>query len=89
METQGIAVLIEQSINVFFDEYFSQEEMYNIQNSKKTVQIYIEADKKATPVQIEKRQLLETESFATLLNVGLLNEVKIPQNMYKDYFICS
>lgn len=86
LETQGIAVLIEQSINVFFDEYFSQEEMYNIQNSKKTVQIYIEADKKATPVQIEKRQLLETESFATLLNVGLLNEVKIPQNMYKDYF---
>lgn len=86
LEKQGIAVLIEQSINDFFDEYFSQEETYNIQDSEKTVQIYIEAEKKATPMQIEKRQLLETEAFATLLNVELLNEVKIPQNMYKDYF---
>lgn len=86
LETQGIVVLLEQSINEFFDEYFSQEETHNIQVVEKTVQIYIEAEKKATLVQIEKRQLLETESFATLLNIGLLNEVKIPPNMYKDYF---
>ena len=30
--------------------------------------------------------MLETNPFAVLLNVELLNEVKIPQNMYKDYF---
>ena len=86
LEKQGIAVLIEQSLNDFFDKYLTDEELFDIQSSEQTVQIYIDAEKKYTPIQIEKRQLLETESFATLLNIKLLNEVKIPQNMYKDYF---
>lgn len=86
LEKQGIAVLLDKSINDFFEEYLIEEESYDIQDSERIVQIYIEADKKLTPTLIEKKQLLETESFATLLNVGLLNEVKIPQNMYKDYF---
>ena len=86
LEKQGIAVLIDKSISDFFEEYLTEEESYAIDASEKTVQIYIEADKKNTTTLIEKRQLLETESFATLLNVGLLNEVKIPKNMYKDYF---
>lgn len=86
LESQGIAVLIEQSINDFFEEFFIEDEEDDFYLTEKSVQIYIEADKKLTPISIEKRQLLETESFASLLNVGLLNEVKIPQNMYKDYF---
>lgn len=86
LESQGIAVLIEQSINDFFEEFFVGDEGDGFGLTEKSVQIYIEADKKLTPISIENRQLLETESFASLLNVGLLNEVKIPQNMYKDYF---
>lgn len=86
LENKGIAVLIDKSINYYFEEYMMVEESYDIQDAAETVQIYIEADKKSLPTVIEKRQLLETESFATLLNIGLLNEVKIPQNMYKDYF---
>lgn len=86
LESQGIAVLIEQSINDFFEEFFMEDTENDFQSSEKTIQIYIEADKKPIPTSIENRQLLETESFATLLNIGLLNKVKIPQNMYKDYF---
>lgn len=86
LENQGIAVLIENSINDFFDELFIKDTEDDFQVSEKSVQIYIEAEKNLTLTAIDKRLLLETESFATLLNVGLLNEVKIPQNMYKDYF---
>lgn len=86
LKRQGIAVLIEQSINAFFEEFFLDDMEDPFHLSEKSVQIYIEANKKPIPISIESRQLLETESFATLLNIGLLNEVKIPQNMYKDYF---
>lgn len=86
LENQGIAVLFEESINDFFEQYFVEDDSYDLQSSERTIQIYIEAGQKATPTSIETRQLLETESFATLLNIGLLNDVKIPQNMYKDYF---
>lgn len=86
LENQGIAVLIEDSVNDFFEEFLQSDNSFEYQDTDRAVQIYIEADKKLTPTLIEERQLLETDSFATLLNVGLLNEVKIPQNMYKDYF---
>ena len=86
LENQGIAVLIENGINDFFEEFLQPEESFEHQSTDKFIQIYIEADKKSIPTFIEKRQLLETESFATLINVGLLNEIKIPKNMYKDYF---
>lgn len=86
LESQGIAVLIENGIDDFFEEFLQCEESFEYQPTDKSIQIYIEADKKPIPTFIEKRQLLETESFATLINVGLLNEIKIPQNMYKDYF---
>lgn len=86
LESQGIAVLIEQSINTFFEEFFEDEDEEYIQTSDRSVQIYIEADKKPSIISLENKYLLETEAFATLLNIGLLNEVKIPQNMYKDYF---
>lgn len=86
LENQGIAVLIENGINDFFEEFLQSEESFEHQSTDRFIQIYIEADKKSIPTFIEKRQLLETESFATLINVGLLNEIKIPKNMYKDYF---
>lgn len=86
LENQGIAVLIENGINDFFEEFLQSEESFEHQSTDRFIQIYIEADKKSIPTFVEKRQLLETESFATLINVGLLNEIKIPKNMYKDYF---
>lgn len=86
LESQGKAVLIEQSINDFFEDFFMENTEYDFQLSEKFAQVYIEADKKPIAIPIEKRQLLETESFATLLNVSLFNEIKIPQDMYKDYF---
>ena len=86
LENQGIAVLIENGINDFFEKFLQSEELFEHQSTDRFIQIYIEADKKSVPTFIEKRQLLETESFATLINVGLLNEIKIPKNMYKDYF---
>lgn len=85
LEEQGVAVLIEQSINDFFDDHLLEENI-DAQEIENTVQIYIESGKKSKPIKINKRQLLETNPFAVLLNVELLNEVKIPQNMYKDYF---
>lgn len=86
LESQGIAVLIEESVNDFFEEFLSSDNSFEQQISDKTIQIYIEADKKLAPTCIEKRELLETDSFATLINVELLNEIKIPLNMYSDYF---
>lgn len=86
LEEKKIAVIFEQSINSFFKEFFSEEEYFEEDPDINSVHIYIEADKKAMPVSIDSKKLLETESFATLLNVELLNEVVIPEGMYKDYF---
>lgn len=86
LENQGIAVIFGNSINDFFDEYIFDEVEYDVKKSEKAVQLYIEAGKKAIPISINKKQLLEIDSFASLLNIDLLNEVKIPKNMMKDYF---
>lgn len=86
LENQGIAVLIESGIDDFFEEFFQTDETIEHSLTDSSIQIYIEAEKNTTPTSIEKRQLLETESFAVLLNIELLNEIRIPQNMYKDYF---
>lgn len=87
LESSGIAVVYEESINDFFEEHFPQEDIeFEQEMTDRGVQFFIESDKKSTPVSIEKRQLLETESFATLLNLSILNEVRIPETMYKDYF---
>lgn len=86
LEAQGIAVIFEQSVNDYFEEFFEEEQEFDFQDSSKSIQFYIEADKTRTPISIEKKYLLETEAFATLLNIRLLNEIKIPENMYKDYF---
>lgn len=86
LESQGIAVIFEQSINDYFEEFFEEEQEFDFEDSSETIQFYIEADKTQVPISIERKYLLETESFATLLNIGLLNEIKIPESMYKDYF---
>ncbi len=86
LENQGIAVIIEDSLNTFFETFFQDDNLIDFQAVDKSVQIYIESDENMKPAILERRDLLETDSFATLLNVELMNEVKIPQNMYKDYF---
>lgn len=86
LEKKGIAVLIEQSINDFFSDYFEDDYDIDKQDNNQNALIYIEAGKKAVPTRIETKYLIETDSFATLLNIDLLNSVKIPTNMLKDYF---
>lgn len=86
LESQGIAVIFENSINDYFEEWFDESQNYDDQDLVHSVQLYIEAEKKQSPISIESKYLFETESFATLLNIGLLNETKIPESMYKDYF---
>lgn len=87
LEKQGIAVIIEESINDFFRDFYPENEEYiETTQSDKNLQIYIEAEKTGLPTSFNPRQLIETETFATLLSINLLNEVKIPQNMYKEYF---
>ena len=86
LEAQGIAVIIEQSINDYFEEFLGVEQELDFQDLSNAIQFYVEADKTQTPISIESKYLLETESFATLLNIRLINEIKIPENMYRDYF---
>lgn len=86
LEKDGIAVVVECSINDFFENYISDEDDGQISQKEQTIQLYIDAGQRAIPVSIEKRQLLETESFATLLNIELLNDIKIPKNLMADYF---
>ena len=87
LEKQGIAVIIEESINDFFRDFYPENEEYiETTQSDENLQIYIEAEKTGLPTSFNPRQLIETETFATLLSINLLNEVKIPQNMYKEYF---
>lgn len=86
LESKGIAVLTEKSINEFFEEYITEEYGFNQEETERSISFYIEAGKKAIPTIIEKKQLIETDSFATLLNIEILNRIKIPSNMYKEYF---
>ncbi len=44
------------------------------------------AAQKETIVEIGKSELLETESFAQLLHIDLMREVRIPNGMKTDYF---
>ncbi len=86
LESKGIAVLTEKSVNAFFEEYLPEDSDFNQDQTERSISFYIEAGKKAIPTIIEKKQLIETDSFATLLNIELLNDIKIPSNMYKEYF---
>lgn len=88
LKKKGIAVLIKDSLNDFFDEYFNSDLDYEYEpdDFDRSVSIYINAEDSLKPTVIEKKMLIETESFATLLNIGLVNNVKIPEEMYEDYF---
>lgn len=87
LEEQGIAVLHEEALQDYLGEFLLDDEYGQGEyKAGKNVSIYINAEKSGKPTILEKKMLLETESFAELLNVELLNEVKIPKNMYKDYF---
>ena len=87
LEEQGIAVIYEDSLQNIIGEYLQEEDgnQDEYQNGK-NISIYINAEKKASPTILEKKILLETESFAKLLNIEMLNEEKIPKNMFQEYF---
>ena len=87
LEEQGIAVLYEESIQDFFEKYLIEDDFEeDTYKAGKNISLYINAENNWKTTLLEKKLLLETESFATLLNIELLNEVRIPENMYKDYF---
>lgn len=81
----GIVSVYEESINDYFVENIDNEEIDEIDKTK-SIQVYLDADQKSIPTAVDKNMLLETESFATLLNLELMNEILIPEHMYKDYF---
>ena len=82
----GIAVLFEESINDYFEEYQIGAIRPDNSDLKKAVPLYIDADTSGLITTIEKKELLETESFATLLNIPLLDKERISPAMYEDYF---
>ena len=82
---RGIVTTFSESINYFFEENFYQYEESFKDNEESMLHIYID-DKKETAVSVDKNITLETDSFAELLNVSLMNEIRIPQGMFKDYF---
>lgn len=84
--SQGIAVVYKESINSFFEEYIDETEEEDSVEGDKSVQIYLDADRSKLTTAFDNKYLLETEYFATLLNVSLLGEIRIPQNMCKDYY---
>lgn len=86
LEKEGKAVLYEESIQDFFEKYVIKDNFNDDYQTDYNVSLYVGIEKHGMPTMLEKKSLLETESFATLLNIELLNEVKIPQYMYKDYF---
>lgn len=53
LEKQGIVVLIEKSINDFFEGLFTETVEDDIQISERSAQIYIEAEKSLTPTAFE------------------------------------
>lgn len=83
---QGIVVTYKESINEFFDQNILTDEIQYDVDETNLLQIYIDSGKKDPVVTIDKKLLLETENFATLLNAQLINEVKFPQSRYEDYF---
>lgn len=86
LEKKGIATIIETSINDFFENYFSSDDYSILDDSDQAVRIFVNAGKEGRPVLFERKRLVETDSFATLLNIDLLNQIKVPQDMAQDYF---
>ena len=82
----GIAVLFEESINDYFEEYQLGTIHSDASDLKKAVPLYIDAETSGLITSIQKKDLLETDSFATLLNIPLLEKERISPAMYEDYF---
>lgn len=86
MEEQGVAVIYEESIQEYLNEILIDNDGQDVYTTENDISIFINAEKNGTPTVINKKNLLETDAFAELLSVELINEVKIPKNMYEDYF---
>lgn len=83
---QGIATVYEQSINSFFEAYFNDYKEDFQELGIKSVYFYVDGENKNEPIAFDRSQLLETENFATLLNINLIKDIKIPLGMEEDYF---
>lgn len=83
---QGIVTTFEESINDFYEEYLSDVEVDYLASDGNSCYIYIESEKTGNVIPISKKELLETDNFATLLNISLFDETKVPQGMEQDYF---
>lgn len=70
LESKGIAVLTEKSVNAFFEEFLPEDSDFNQDQTERSISFYIEAGKKAIPTIIEKKQLIETliHLFRIMLN---------------------
>lgn len=89
LEEKGIAVIFDYSINSFFEKHLTEAYNYEFDqtiSSNKYCSVYISAEEHQKPTLIDKKLLLETESFSSLLSIELVNGVLIPEDMYKDYF---
>ena len=88
----GIALAFPESFNEYFQQNLLDEEWDYGESEGKTLRFYVgagskdKAVQKDTVVEIEKSELLETDSFAQLLHIDLMQEVRIPNGMKTDYF---
>lgn len=89
---RGIAQAFPESFDEYFQENLSEEEWEYEEKEEKAIRFYVDAkgkDKTAQKdavVEISQGELLETESFAQLLHIGLMQEVRIPNGLKIDYF---
>ena len=86
LEKDGIAIFFDESINDYFEEHGVGNIPGGAIGSKDNIQLYIEAQNTGILTTIDRREIIETENFATLLNISLLESVKVRPNMYEDYF---
>ncbi len=89
---RGIALAFPESFNEYFQQNLLEEEWDYGEKEGKSYRFYVgagskdKAVQKDTVVEIEKSELLETDSFAQLLHIDLMQEVRIPNGMKTDYF---
>ncbi len=89
LEEKGIATIFEESINDFFADYFGDNTVGEYDEDSqlnKYVSLYIGAENSHKPTKVEKRDLIETEGFATLLNIEQVDGIRVPEGLYEDYF---
>lgn len=82
----GIATLYSESINDYFDDYGFTEKRPEVGTNNNYLQFYVDAQDSGEIKLLEKKETIETDNFAVVLNISLLDRVKVRPNMYEDYF---